>query len=163
MITSTFARSIARYKVFAQLNRSTVLASALEVGWMDYFGKSDDIPLTERFYAGGPGSLRGFRYQRVGPVDDDGEPLGGRFSIVWNALELRRAIYKMVGAVAFLDVGNVWRDIADAGIDDVRLDVGTGIRLATPIGIVRVDYGVNLDRRNDEPRSQVYFSMGHAF
>jgi outer membrane protein insertion porin family len=161
--TNTFARSIISIKYFHSLNRNTILGSAFEIGWMDYFAASSEIPLSERFYAGGPNSLRAFRYQKAGPLDGEGDPLGGKFKIVWNAAELRRAIYKIIGVAIFADIGNVWRSIDDFSIGDVRISLGLGIRANTPLGIARLDFGFNPDRRGEEPKSQVYFNMGHSF
>jgi outer membrane protein insertion porin family len=161
--TNSFMRSVFIVKWFYPWTRETILGSAFEIGWMDYLGASDEIPLNERFYAGGPNSIRGFGYQSVGPMDRDDVPLGGRFKIVWNVGEIRRTIFKMIGGVVFLDLGGVWSRPNDFSIDGLRAAVGAGLRANTPIGILRFDYGVNLDRRDDEKRSIPFFSMGHAF
>ena len=161
--TNTFARSVLTLKRFHPVGRQAVLGSALELGWMDSFGSSDDIPLSERFYTGGPTSLRGFGYQMVGPLDENREPVGGQFKLVWNLLELRRSIYRMVGGVVFFEVGNVWSSPEDVHISDLRPNLGTGLRVNSPLGILRLDYGINLDRRTDEPGNRVFFSIGQAF
>lgn len=161
--TNTFVRSQVTGKKFLSLGRHTVVASAIDVGWMDYFGGSKEIPLNERFYAGGPTTLRGFAYQRVGPIDRDGDPLGGQFKLVWNVLEVRRAVYKMFGVVGFCDLGNVWNRIGDARLSEMRAAAGVGLRANTPIGIVRLDYGANLSPKSGEAPQQLFFGMGHAF
>jgi outer membrane translocation and assembly module TamA len=161
--SNTFARSIFVAKYFHPVGRQSVIGGAFEVGWMDSFGGEEEIPLNERFYSGGPTSLRGFGYQMVGPVDHDGDPLGGKFKIVWNVVELRRALYKVFGGAVFLDVGNVWQDINGFKPRTMRVDAGAGLRLNSPIGIVRVDYGANLDRRANEPRGKIFLGMGQAF
>lgn len=161
--TSTFARSIARLKYFLPVHRFSVLASSLEAGWMDSFGSSEEIPLNERFYAGGPSSLRGFGYQLVGPLDMRGVPLGGRFKLVCNLLELRMPVYKMLGAALFYELGNVWAHASEFRLDDLRGCLGAGLRLNTPIGILRVDGGINLRPRSGENRGKIYFNVGQAF
>ncbi len=161
--SNTFAKSTVVLKRFHALGRSTVIGSALELGWMGAFGESDDVPISERFYTGGPTSLRGFSYQMVGPVDANGEPLGGRFKVVCNLLEIRRSIYKTMGGVLFCELGNVWKEPAAVRIGDLRTDVGAGLRINSPLGILRLDYGINLDRRRDEPSGRLFFSMGQAF
>lgn len=161
--TNSFARSIVKYKTFYPLNRETVLASALEIGWIDNFRSGEEIPLNERFYAGGPNTIRGFGYQLAGPLQYDGVPLGGNFKIVWNLVEVRRTLYKIFGGVMFVDIGNVWSEAKDFGFGDIRPAAGAGIRINTPLGIVRLDYGANLDRRGSEPRDKIFFSMGQAF
>lgn len=161
--TNTFAKSVLTLKRFRPWGRNTVVGSALELGWMDSFGGSIDIPISERFYTGGPTSLRGFGYQMVGPMDANGEPRGGQLELVWNLLELRRSLYRMVGVAAFFEFGNVWPNPRKAQLSDLRVDAGTGLRINSPLGILRLDYGINLDRQSTEPRTKVFFSMGQAF
>ncbi len=161
--TNSFVRSQGTLKYFYPWKRSTIIGSALEIGWMDFFGASRDIPLNERFYAGGPNSLRGFGYQLVGPLDTDRIPLGGRLKLIWNLIEIRQALYKIIGAVLFADIGNVWSRPEDLHFGDIRTCLGFGIRANTPIGIVRVDYGINLRPRKGEPEGQLIFNMGQTF
>ncbi|UCF06137.1 MAG: outer membrane protein assembly factor BamA [bacterium] len=158
-----FYKLLWRFKYHHPVGQSTVLACALETGWTDYFGQSTEVPLNERFYLGGPNVLRGFDYRMVGPLDDKGEPLGGNFVIAVNLLEIRRVIYKMFGGVLFVDVGNVWEGIDNFDISDIRSAAGIGLRANTPIGIVRCDYGFNLDPQESEPSGKLYFSVGQAF
>ncbi|MGB7063244.1 MAG: outer membrane protein assembly factor BamA [Candidatus Zixiibacteriota bacterium] len=161
--TDTFVRLSGRLKYFHPLKRSTILATSLEIGWMDFFGTSKDIPLNERLYAGGPNSIRGFGYQLVGPLDSQGDPIGGRFQLVWNLLEIRQSIYRMIGGVLFADVGNVWLSASEFQLRDVRTSAGVGLRVNTPIGIARLDYGINLQPEEGEPGQRLYFNMGQAF
>jgi outer membrane protein insertion porin family len=161
--TDTFVRSTARLKYFYRLKRSTIIATALDIGWMDFFGTSKDIPLNERFYAGGPNSLRGFGYQLAGPLDAEGDPIGGRLKVVWSLLEIRQAIYRMIGLALFVDIGNVWTQPEDFRMGDIRTSAGLGIRANTPIGIVRLDYGINVQPKAGESRQRLYFNMGQAF
>lgn len=161
--TDTFVRLIGRIKYFYRWKNSTILATSLEAGWMDVFGRSKDIPLSERFYAGGPSSIRGFGYRLVGPLDPDGDPIGGRFQLVWNLMEIRQSIYKMIGGALFADVGNVWLSAEEFRLKDIRTSAGVGLRVNTPIGIVRLDYGINLQPEKGEPKERIYFSMGQAF
>ena len=159
----TFTRLYLKSKLFSTVHGATVLATSLELGWM-YSNKGlNRIPLNERLYTGGPNSLRAFKYQRVGSRDENGYPTGGRFKIVWNAAEIRRTLYKMVGGVVFLDIGNVWDAASDFRIIDLRLSPGMGLRVNTFIGLVRLDYGFNIDPKDDEPSGRLSFSVGQAF
>jgi len=160
---NTFVRSILRLKGFYSYNPKTIFASSLEIGWMNYFGASDDIPLNERFYTGGPNSIRGFGYQLVGPLEGEDIPLGGRFKVVWNLVEIRRVIYKLIGGAIFLDAGNVWSDIAHFHIKDLRLAAGPGFRANTPIGLMRFDLGINLFPDSPETTTKLHFNVGHSF
>ncbi|MDD3732758.1 MAG: outer membrane protein assembly factor BamA [candidate division Zixibacteria bacterium] len=160
---NTFARTGINMKCFWPVRRETVLGTALEIDWMDYFGSSEEIPLSERFYAGGPNSLRGFEYRKVGPLQNNDIPIGGNFKIIWNIAELRHTLYRMIGVVGFVEVGNVWSRARYFRLADLRGDTGVGLRVNTPLGIIRLDWGINLDPRPYEPRSRIYFNMGQAF
>jgi outer membrane protein insertion porin family len=65
--------------------------------------------------------------------------------------------------VGFVEFGNVWPRMNDFNLKDFRPDAGAGLRVNTPLGILRLDFGVNLDRRAYEPRTRIYFNMGQAF
>lgn len=161
--SNAFFRSIIDAKYFYPLTNSAVIATALELGWINLLGDARDIPLNEKFYTGGPETLRAFDFQKVGPLDENRIPIGGKFQFVLNAMELRQSIYKWVGMVAFFDIGNVWAESKQFKFSDMRLSPGLGIRLSTPIGLARVDYGFNVDPSVGEPRGKFYFSMGQAF
>lgn len=160
--TDTFVRSIGRFKYLYPWKSSTILAGSLELGWMDFFGTSHDIPLNERFYTGGPNSLRGFGYRLVGPLDQHNVPTGGKSKLVCN-LEIRHSLYKMIGLVFFVDLGNVWSDPKHYHFSDLRTSPGFGFRVNTPIGILRCDYGINLQPRKGESPGRWVFNMGQAF
>jgi outer membrane protein insertion porin family len=161
--TDTFVRSVGRLKFFHRLRGSTIVGTAVEIGWMDVFGGSRDIPLNERFYAGGPNSLRWFGYQLVGPLDGDGDPIGGRLKLVWNLGEIRQSVYKMIGLALFADVGNVWGQPETFRLDDIRTSAGVGLRANTPVGMVRLDLSMNLKPKEEESETKLYFNMGQAF
>ncbi len=157
-----FGRLVLKGKYYVPASTSTTLAFSLEAGGMNLFGRSTSIPLNERFYAGGPNSLRGFSYRKVGPLDDKGNPIGGRYKIVAN-LEVRQTLYKFIGGVIFFDFGNVWRFLKDVKRQPMRSSPGIGLRIATPLGVVRCDYGFNWFPKKGEPSGKIYFSLGQAF
>ena len=162
--TNSFTRINTRYNKYIPLGRNFVLAAAIDIGWMNSSKSGlSNIPLNERFYAGGPNSIRGLKYRMAGSIDDSGNPIGGRFKIVANLSELRFGIYKMLGGVLFVDIGNVYRAPEDFRINSLRYSPGLGIRLDTPIGLGRLDYGFNPAKRGDEPSGVLYFSIGQAF
>lgn len=161
--SNTFVRSVLMVKHFRSVGGESVLGSAVEIGWMETFGDEEEIPLNERFYAGGPTSLRGFSYQSAGPIDRNGEPLGGQLKLVWNVAEIRHPIYRLLGGVLFVEAGNVWAMAKDFKLHDLRLDAGIGLRVNSPIGLVRLDCGVNLDRRPVESRTEIFLGIGQAF
>ncbi|MBD3180567.1 MAG: outer membrane protein assembly factor BamA [Candidatus Latescibacteria bacterium] len=160
--SDAFNRAVLNTSWFKPLTRGTVLAASLETGWIDIFGASGGIPINELFYTGGPNSIRGFEYRRVGPLDTGGQPAGGQFKMIWN-LEIRQAVWRWIGAAVFLDVGNVWSRVREYRFDSVRYAAGPGIRINTPIGIIRFDAGFNPDPAMGEDNIHYYLVMGNAF
>ena len=137
-----------------------VFATGARIGLAQ--GLGGDVPTSERFYAGGSTTLRGFEQNAVGPVGVDNVPAGGNVSLVLNN-ELRMPLVRIVDGVVFLDVGNVYPTIKDFSFTDLRESAGIGIRLRTPWVVLRSDYGWVLDPRSGEKRSRFYFSIGQAF
>ncbi|MBL8177814.1 MAG: translocation/assembly module TamB domain-containing protein [Bryobacterales bacterium] len=121
-----------------------------------------DVTYSERFFAGGSNTVRGFDRNFLGPLDFDGTPLGGNAVAIVNQ-ELRFPFYKMVDGAAFFDAGNVSRLVSRFGDTDWRKSAGAGLRLRTPYVLLRVDYGWKLGRRPGESGGQFFFSIGQAF
>jgi outer membrane protein insertion porin family len=130
----------------------------------------DDLPVSERFFAGGDTTVRGFTLDRLGTpqtIDQDGFPTGGQGLIVLN-LETRIPIRGGLGAVVFIDGGNVWRLVSDIDLSQTRGSVGFGIRYRSPVGPIRVDLGIKLDRQvlptgERERPTALHISLGQAF
>jgi outer membrane protein insertion porin family len=130
----------------------------------------DQLPASERFFAGGDTTVRGWALDQLGTpatLDANGFPKGGNAVLVMNA-ELRVPVWGDLGAVAFVDAGNVWARVPDFAFGDVRGAVGFGLRYRSPIGPLRVDLGFKLDRRplpngSDERLTALHISLGQAF
>jgi outer membrane protein assembly complex protein YaeT len=137
-----------------------VYAGAVRVGLAKPFG--GELPRSERFFAGGGTTLRGFEQDALGAIDVDGLPLGGDALLVINN-ELRFPLVSIFDGVVFSDVGNVFPRVADFSLSDLRKTAGLGLRVRTPWFLIRGDYGVLLDRRANERRGRFYFSIGQAF
>jgi outer membrane protein assembly complex protein YaeT len=120
------------------------------------------VPESERFFAGGSTTLRGFAQNAVGPIGPDGIPLGGEAVLVINN-ELRFPLIAIFDGVVFSDIGNVFREVSEFSLSDLRKSAGVGLRVRTPWFLVRGDYGFVLDPRAGERRSRFYFSIGQAF
>jgi len=121
-----------------------------------------DIPANRRFYAGGGGSLRGFAYQKAGPLDADGDPLGGR-SVVEVGAEARFRVFGDFGIVPFIEGGNVYDSSLPEFGGRYLWSAGLGLRYFTPIGPVRLDVAVPLNPRDEDDSFQFYVSLGQAF
>ncbi len=161
--TNTFLRTIHQFKLFHPLTPTTVFGTALEAGWVGNYKSSQALALSELFYAGGGSSLRGFGYRLAGPLDSQGLPLGGQFKLVLNAVELRQKVWKSIHVSGFWDCGNVFKNIDLFDLENLRHTLGWGIRLTTPMGVLRVDQGFILKRHPGERPQRLYVNIGHAF
>jgi outer membrane protein assembly complex protein YaeT len=156
-----FIRYFGQYNAYKKLSDFLTYASALRIGLGK--GLNEDLPPSERFFAGGGTTIRGFKKDELGPKDSITElPLGGDAVFILNQ-ELRFPIFKKFGGVFFLDLGNVYPKISDFDLFDIRKTAGFGLRLHTPFVLVRFDWGFKLDRKHGEALSQIFFSIGQAF
>lgn len=120
------------------------------------------LPANKRFYSGGGGSVRGYEYQKVGPLDDNGDPLGGR-SVLEAGLEFRARVTESFGIVPFVEGGNVFEASNPEDLD-LLWAAGLGFRYYTAVGPLRFDVAVPLDKReNIDDDFQIYLSLGQAF
>ena len=145
--------------------KDSVIELRAQVGIVDAFGDSDYVPIYERFFAGGANTIRGYNERKVGPIDPSTEdPLGGESMFVAN-IEYTKPLFEYIKVAAFYDVGNVWSKVSDFGSDKLYSGVGFGVRIKTPIGPIRLDYGFPLETEpgEEDKEGQFYFSMSHGF
>ena len=162
-----------QYNQYLSLNKPTqipfkkayksrlVYAGAVRIGIAGGLGGQDLIQ-TERFFAGGGTTLRGFKQDEVGPKSSVGNPLGGNAMFILNN-ELRFPLWKWFDGAGFIDVGNVYREASDFNPTDLRKSAGVGLRVYTPFVLIRADYGLKLDRRTGESAGAFFVSIGQAF
>jgi outer membrane protein insertion porin family len=125
--------------------------------------KVDDVPLFDRYFLGGANTLRGFGYQKVGPKDTKGDPIGGNTSINGTA-EYSFPIIEKVRGAFFIDAGEVEFNSYELRAADVCVDVGGGVRLNLPVGPIRLDYGYPIISTPDSGTSGKFqFSVGYQF
>jgi translocation and assembly module TamA len=143
-------------------NRRYIFAARTKIGSL--FGESrDSVPADKRYYAGGGNSIRGFPFQKVGPLDEDGDPIGGR-SLFEISGEFRMRVWGNFGVVPFIDGGTVFDSVFPDFADTMRWGAGLGLRYHTAIGPVRVDLATPLNPRDDvDDPFQFYISLGQSF
>ncbi len=121
------------------------------------------LPANKRIYAGGGSSIRGYRFQSVGPLGPANTPLGGR-SLFEVSAELRVKVTDTIGGVVFIDGGNVYDDELPDLSTDLQWAIGFGGRYFTTFGPVRLDFGFPLNPRDGvDDFMQFYISIGQAF
>jgi outer membrane protein assembly complex protein YaeT len=147
-----------------------VLASRLQFGNIRPAGSDPkNVPFSKKYFLGGATSIRGWGRYEVSPLIG-GLPIGGN-SLLAISEELRAILRGKLGAVLFIDAGNVWADSWSIKLGDLRYAVGPGLRYQTPIGPIRFDVGYQLNPIpdllvNGSPqtrRFRLHFSIGQAF
>ncbi|MEE9224772.1 MAG: BamA/TamA family outer membrane protein [Bacteroidota bacterium] len=180
-----------RYFTDLTSDRYTILAAKAKFGFAKRFvirATSDvsdttlRIPLNRRFFAGGSGSVRGWKTRELGAVDD---PQFGGNALFELSMETRinftRGLGKVwviefdnISAVLFADAGNIWSDVKKIRLSEVALTIGFGFRYDAIFGPFRVDFGFRVYDPG-KPRGQkwiferklrreaLHFGIGHAF
>ncbi len=137
------------------------LAAGYQFGW-----SKEPVPLFERYYLGGPNSIRSFKSREISPEDSSGTAIGGNFQVLGN-LEYSVPLPYGLRVAVFFDAGNVYgpdQSVHDPiNLTKLKYAVGPGIRWNSPFGPVRVDYGVNPNPKSGEKFGNIQFSMGSAF
>jgi len=120
-----------------------------------------DLPPDKRFYGGGSSTVRGYRYQAIGPLFTDGNPQGGK-AISTATLEFRQRIYEHYGVVAFTDAGQVSPNALLAS-GAWRIGAGIGARYYTGFGPLRMDVAFPLNQQSNNSSFELYLGLGQAF
>jgi|GEM_PF-839897 len=156
-----FVRYFGQFFSYKNLARFLTWASAVRIGLGK--GLGEELVPSERFFAGGGTTIRGFEKNEIGPKSPyTGQSQGGDAVFILNQ-ELRFPLYKRLSGAVFLDVGNVYSKASDFDPFNVRKSTGFGLRFNTPFALVRFDWGFKLDRRPGESLSAIFFSIGQAF
>jgi outer membrane protein insertion porin family len=156
--------------------RRVVLALGARIGLAHGFARDiggvtvQDLPASERFFAGGDTTVRGFTLDRLGneqTITPSGFPTGGNSVVVLNS-ELRVTVVGPLQATGFVDAGNVFPKASDLDFTDLRPTAGFGVMYRSPVGPIRVDLGFNLQPRELVPgvqeRSRVlHILLGQPF
>jgi outer membrane protein insertion porin family len=123
-----------------------------------------NLPLYERFYVGGINTIRGLGFGEGGPRNENDEKIGGDLEAILNA-ELIFPISQEAGlkGVLFVDYGGAFDTDNDISGSDLRSTAGFGARWMSPMGPIRLEWGFNLDPKDDEKSSRVEFSIGGLF
>ncbi len=114
----------------------------------------EDVPPSQRFFAGGAQSVRGYNYQSISPTNDDNEDIGGRYVATFS-VEGDWFFYKKFGVATFFDAGDVVNSVSDYAL---KKGVGVGFRYGSPVGMVRLDVAHPLDDTGGD--FAIHFSLG---
>ncbi len=180
-----FAKAFTQAFIYRRMPgvRRIVLAAGVRLGIAVGFpqggvGSNPLLPISERFFAGGDTTVRGYAFDRLGipagqagaTIDADGFPQGGNAVVILNS-EVRVPVTRELGVVGFLDGGNVYDHVSNISLGRIRGGIGFGVRYRSPVGPIRVDLGFKLDRqelgsgpnRERERLTALHISIGQAF
>jgi translocation and assembly module TamA len=160
---ATFVVLQASASTYFDLGRTpghSVLALRGLVGSAEGAGQFD-LPPDQRFYGGGSATVRGFKYQSVGPLFADDNPEGGA-AIDAATIELRQRVWHSIGAAIFADAAQV-SPSSGPFQGTLREGVGAGVRYYTPIGPIRADIAIPLNKPPGGDSFELYLGLGQAF
>ncbi len=132
------------------------------IAGVDAWGSGDRVPIFDRLFLGGGNDLRGFDFREVGPKDVNGEPIGGN-TLARATVELTFPIVEKVRGAVFYDTGYVESSAFDYSPDNVASDVGFGLRLDLPVGPLRLDYGLPIQKAGNSGQGHFNFNVGYQF
>ncbi|MGA1875300.1 MAG: outer membrane protein assembly factor BamA [bacterium] len=146
--------------------KKLVLSLHGRIGYAAGF-RGRELPVFERFYAGGLDTVRGYDERSIGPIDVNGDPVGGDKLVVTN-VELHFPIYDIIRGVLFWDAGNVFGEDEHGENEKffqrpLRMGAGAGVRFFTPIGPLRLDLGFPINRQASEKAQVWHFAIGTYF
>ncbi len=162
---SQFARYFMNGKIYFPVTESTVLSG--NVLWGHTVSTvGGEVRLAERYFLGGPYSIRGFKSRTLSPADPNtGELIGGNKELVMNA-EYLFPLFNDIGfkGVVFFDMGNTWRQGEWPWKGPaLKKAAGLGVRWYSPMGPLRFEWGWNLSPSPGEARRVAEFTIGTAF
>jgi translocation and assembly module TamA len=137
---------------FFNLSEKWQLRLRAEVG-ASRIGDFSELPASQRFFAGGDRSVRGFGYNELSPQDEQGKRIGGE-NLATGSIEIERALPRNFGIAAFYDVGNAFNSFSDPQLE---YSAGLGVRWHIAVASLGVDVAQPLSR-SDGPRLHLYIS-----
>jgi outer membrane protein insertion porin family len=131
---------------------------------VDEWADGSRVPIFDRFFLGGPNSVRGFKFREVGPKDPSGgEPIGGG-TMAYLQTEYSIPVIDRVRFASWVDTGQVWKGAFDWSSTPLDVGAGIGLRLNLPIGPINIDYGWPLHHDEfTDAGGQFSFNVGTKF
>ncbi|MFN8766968.1 MAG: outer membrane protein assembly factor BamA, partial [Lysobacteraceae bacterium] len=163
------------FSKFWPINRALVVETRTSIGYGDSYGKTGNagLPFFENFYAGGPGSLRGFEQNTLGPVtsldfgnnSDFRQSLGGAFKAIGSVETYFPSLFDSRGIrlSAFLDFGNVWRNTREFGSGDIRASTGIALQWQSPMGPISISWASPFRSEDLDRTENLQFTFGGQF
>ncbi|MEY4562816.1 MAG: hypothetical protein RLZZ618_2093 [Pseudomonadota bacterium] len=161
-----YVRANAQFQQYIPLTKSYTFAFNAELGWGKGLG-GRPYPVFKNFYGGGLGTVRAFDQGSLGPVDWTGAYIGGA-----RRLNLNSELYLPVPGsgndrtlrfFGYVDAGNVWGENEHIAADSLRASAGLGLSWVSPLGPLKLSYGVPIKSKPNDRISRMQFQIGTAF
>lgn len=140
----------------------SVVATKWSLGLARPIGSTGRLLPDRRFYAGGASSNRGFERRRLGPRNDNGDPVGGQ-ALAEMQTEIRTRLFWKLDGAAFLDIGQVWALVGEMRFESLEPSAGVASMIDTPVGPIRADIGFRLRDPGTDPGWVFHFLIGNPF
>jgi outer membrane protein insertion porin family len=137
------------------------------VGYGDGYGDTNDLPIYEKYTAGGVRSVRGYEFNTLGPRDSEGDAEGGNLQVITSA-EIFFPIEALASSDTFrlglyFDAGNVFENVEDYETSELRQAVGISAKWFSVIGPLEFSYAFPLNDESDDDVQPFQFALGAAF
>jgi outer membrane protein insertion porin family len=144
---------------------TTVIEFSGRTGIVQAYPKTPDVPIFERYFTGGQDSIRGYDERTVGPLDHNTNDAIGGEALLLGSVEYTVPIIEIIKGAVFFDTGNVWDKVRNYGTGGLKSGTGVGLRVKTPIGPIKLDYGIPLDNVQGQKNKsgKFYFSVSRGF
>ena len=161
-----YLRTNAQIQQYFALTPRYTLGLNAELGWGKGLG-GRPYPIFKNFYGGGLGTVRGFDQSSLGPVDVTGAYIGGT-----RRLNMNGELYLPLGGTgndrtlrwfSYVDVGNVWGENQSVELGSLRASVGLGLSWVSPVGPLKLSYGIPVRKEPTDRIQRLQFQIGTAF
>jgi len=142
--------------------RFLTLAQMIRVDSIQSIGANISVPQRELLTLGGDDTVRGFKEDVLGPVNSLGQPVGGKARFIYNA-ELHIRVIGNFQTALFADVGSLENSFSNMNSFNIRRSAGAGLRYITPVGPIRADYAIVLDRHAGDNFGRLHITFGYPF
>ena len=156
-----------RHRTAFALSDTFTLALKGRVGYGDGYGDTNDLPIFERFTAGGVSSVRGYEFNSLGPLDSEDDPEGGKFQVITSGEVLFPVEFlgssETFRVGVYFDAGNVFEDVDSFESDELRQSVGLSAKWFSIIGPIEFSYAFPLNDQSGDDTRNFQFSLGARF
>jgi outer membrane protein insertion porin family len=172
-----FFKILASWSRYRRVWPGWISASRLRGAWAEAYSNTATVPADEALYLGGANTIRGVAENHLGPLDINGNPIGARYTMVfnqefrWKTIQVL-TVLPLIGDLMtqfplwqslFVDVGNGFRNEREIRLQNMAVAYGFGFQIVSPAGPIRIDYGELLKHDDFQYSHRWHFTILYAF